>query len=194
MLTGIYQSIATLAVIFAFYVIDIAMMSRYERQRQASGSGRSWDFTLLMVTASLLLVLQPITFHAMSLIIKARWALGIQITGIVVVVFALSFHIWARLHLRQFYAERVEVQPRHRLINTGPYRLVRHPVITSFFGIVIGVFLINPSLITLLMTIYTFWDFSKAALQEERLLNSTLPDYAEYMDQTPRFLPRLWKK
>jgi protein-S-isoprenylcysteine O-methyltransferase Ste14 len=194
MFTGIYQSIATLVVILAFYVIDILMMSRYERERQASGSGRSWDFTLFMVTASLLLVLQPIAFPIMSFIITSHWALGIQITGLIVIIFALSFHIWARRHLRQFYAERVEVQPRHRLIDTGPYRLVRHPIITSFFGIVTGVFLINPSLITLLMAIYTFWDFTKAARQEERLLNSTLPDYAAYMEQTPRFLPRLWKK
>jgi protein-S-isoprenylcysteine O-methyltransferase Ste14 len=70
--------------------------------------------------------------------------------------------------------------------------LVRHPIITSFFGLVIGLFLINPAIPTLLLILYTFWDFSKAARREEILLSKSLPDYQAYLDRTPRFLPHLW--
>jgi protein-S-isoprenylcysteine O-methyltransferase len=93
--------------------------------------------------------------------------------------------------LQEFYAERVEVQPEHRVIDTGPYRLMRHPVITSFFGIATGLFLINPGLTTLAALLYTIWDFRRAAQQEEDLLTRTLPGYADYANRTPRFLPRL---
>ena len=93
-------------------------------------------------------------------------------------------------HLQQYYAERVEVQPEHKVINTGPYALMRHPVITSFFGIATGLFLINPALTTLFALAYTIWDFSRAALQEEDLLSRTLPGYADYPRHTPRYLPR----
>ena len=37
------------------------------------------------------------------------------------------------------------------------------------------------------------WDFTRAAQQEETLLTRTLPGYAEYAQQTPRFLPRIWR-
>ena len=68
---------------------------------------------------------------------------------------------------------------------------MRHPVITSFFGIATGLFLINPSILTLATLLYTVWDFSRAAQQEEELLTKTLPGYADYARRTPRFLPRL---
>jgi protein-S-isoprenylcysteine O-methyltransferase Ste14 len=38
---------------------------------------------------------------------------------------------------------------------------------------------------------YTFWDFSRAAKQEETLLGERLPGYGGYMERTPRFVPRL---
>ncbi|MGE5643101.1 MAG: methyltransferase family protein, partial [Byssovorax cruenta] len=113
------------------------------------------------------------------------------ILGAILVLVALALHIWSRVHLRQFYAERVEVQPEHQVIDSGPYAWMRHPVITSFFGIAIGLFLINPSPLTLLALLYTIWDFGRAARQEEELLTRTLPGYSDYARRTPRFLPRL---
>jgi protein-S-isoprenylcysteine O-methyltransferase Ste14 len=59
---------------------------------------------------------------------------------------------------------------------------------------VIGLFLVNPALTTLAMLIYTFWDFTRAARQEEELLSKSLPDYAAYMARTARFLPNPWRK
>jgi protein-S-isoprenylcysteine O-methyltransferase Ste14 len=44
------------------------------------------------------------------------------------------------------------------------------------------------------MLLYALWDFSHAALREEKLLSASLPDYTAYMQRTPRFLPRLWRK
>jgi protein-S-isoprenylcysteine O-methyltransferase len=117
----------------------------------------------------------------------------IQILGIITMLLSLALHVWSRFHLQQFYAERVEVQPEHQVINTGPYALMRHPVITSFFGIATGLFLINPALTTLATLLYTLWDFGRAARQEEDLLTKALPGYAAYASHTPRFLPRLWR-
>ena len=193
MLLGIAQSIATLLAIVLFYVMDFAFIRRYDKQRQASGSGRSWDFTFFIFVFVAVLVLQPIFLPFLSFRTNQIWGLFIQLLGVVTVLVSLTLHLWSRFHLQQFYAERVEVQPEHKVINTGPYGLMRHPVITSFFGIASGLFLINPSLTALAALVYTIWDFGRAARQEEELLTQTLPGYAEYARQTPRFLPRLWR-
>ena len=190
MLSGLPQSIATLLVIILFYSMDFALIRRYDKKRQASGSGRSWDFTFFIFVMVAVLVLQPILLPILSFRTTAVWGLIVQIIGAVIVLTALALHIWSRAHLQQFYAERVEVQPEHQVIDTGPYRLMRHPVITSFFGIATGLFLINPSILTLATLLYTIWDFSRAAKQEEELLAKTLPGYADYANRTPRFLPR----
>jgi protein-S-isoprenylcysteine O-methyltransferase len=191
MLTGIPQSVATVLTILLFYSMDFALIRRYDKKRQASGSGRSWDFTFFIFLTVAILVLQPILLPGLSFRTTARWGLVIQIIGILTILIALALHIWSRAHLQQFYAERVEVQPEHKVIDSGPYRLMRHPVITSFFGIAAGLFLINPALPTLAALLYTIWDFTRAAKQEEELLTKTLPGYAAYADRTPRFLPRL---
>jgi protein-S-isoprenylcysteine O-methyltransferase Ste14 len=192
MLLGIAQSIATLLTILLFYTMDFALIRRYDRKRQASGSGRSWDFTFFIFVAVAVLVLQPILFPFLSFRSARVWGLVIQILGILVILVSLALHIWSRVHLQQFYAERVEVQPEHKVIDSGPYAWMRHPVITSFFGIATGLLLMNPSALTLLALLYTIWDFGRAARQEEELLTRTLPGYSDYARRTPRFLPRLW--
>lgn len=191
MLSGIPQSIATLLTILLFYSMDFALIRRFDKQRQATGSGRSWDFTFFIFLTVAVLVLQPIILPSLSFRTTALWGLAIQILGVLKILSSLALHIWSRAHLQQFYAERVEVQPEHKVIDTGPYKLMRHPVITSFFGIATGLFLINPAVPTLAALLYTIWDFTRAAKQEEELLTKTLPGYAAYADRTPRFLPRL---
>lgn len=193
MFFGIPQSIATLLTILLFYAMDFMLIRRYDKKRQASGSGRAWDFTFIIFTMVAVLVLQPFLFPQLSLRTDQSWGSLIQAIGVLIILVALALHIWSRIHLQEFYAERVEVQPEHRVIDTGPYALMRHPVITSFFGIATGLFLINPSPFTLAALLYTIWDFSRAACQEEDLLSQTLPGYADYARQTPRYLPRLWR-
>jgi protein-S-isoprenylcysteine O-methyltransferase len=145
-----------------------------------------------MLTVAIL-VLQPVFLPILSLRTKEPWGLSIQGTGLLLIVASLALHVWSRMHLGRYYAERVEVQPDHEVIDSGPYKLVRHPVITSFFGMAAGLFLVNPAITTLAALTYTVWDFARAARQEENLLTRSLPGYAEYARRTPRFLPRPWK-
>src|SRR5512134_814240 len=120
MLSGIPQSIATLLTIILFYSMDFALIRRYDKKRQASGSGRSWDFTFFIFLMVAVLVLQPILLPILSFRTASPWGLAIQVIGACVILIALALHIWSRTHLQQFYAERVEVQPKHKVIDTGP--------------------------------------------------------------------------
>jgi protein-S-isoprenylcysteine O-methyltransferase len=191
MLTGLVQSVITLLTVAIFYTIDSLLIRYYDRQRQASGSGRAWDFTLFILAMVAVLVLQPILLPVISFRTDQTWGLAAQALGIFIILAAFALHIWSRVHLQHFYAERVEIQPEHKVIDSGPYALMRHPVITSFFGIAAGLFLVNPALTTLAALIYTIWDFVRAAKDEEDLLTKTLPGYAAYARRTPRFLPRV---
>lgn len=189
MFTGFPQSVVTLTMLVTFYAVDFLLIARYDQSRQAEGSGRSWDYTLMIGVVVLILALQPALLPEIGLQITARWGLVMQGIGMICVMGSIMLHIWARLHLRQYYAERVEFQPAHELIDSGPYARIRHPVFTSFFGLVIGLVLVNPALPTALFAAYTWWDFSRAARAEEELLTAKLPGYAEYMTRTGRFLP-----
>jgi protein-S-isoprenylcysteine O-methyltransferase Ste14 len=196
MLTGVYQSAIILASVVLFYVVDFWLIRRYDPLR-ARGSSRSWSYTVLALIIGVLLVAQPVVWPGLGVSIAGTWGLVVQGMGVGLMAGGLALHWWARSHLAQYYGEREEVQPGQTLVEDGPYAYVRHPIYTSYFLLVVGLLLVNPSLFTLLAAIYAFVDFSLAVRREEPLLAAELPGYAEYMARTPRFLPdlrSLWRR
>ena len=193
MIKGIALSVILTIIIALFYIMDFYFMSRHDTARKKEGKGWSWDYTLFTMGMGAIVLLQPILFPALGWSSDTALGTGIQILGGLSVLLSFILHIWSRRHLRHFYTERVEIQPEHKVIDTGPYAYVRHPLITSFLLLAGGIFLINPAATTLLIVIYGVWTFTGSAKEEEKVLSENVPGYAEYLRHTPRFLPRLWK-
>ena len=190
MYTGVVQSAITLLLALVFYAQDIWLMRRYDPDRADDGSARSWSWTIFAMVMAAIVVLQPILLPGFGFSTDAWWGLLLQIVGLLLMAAGLALHWWARSHLRQFFGERVEYQQGQYLIETGPYAYVRHPIYTAFFLCIAGLFLVNPAVTTLLITLYFFWDFARAARKEEALLGKELPGYTEYLARTPRYLPK----
>ncbi len=194
MIKGLPLTLILTGIIIAFYIMDFYFMSQHDRLRKTEGKGWSWDYTLFTLALAALILLQPVIFPIIGWSTDAPWGLIIQFAGFLSVALSFGLHIWSRRHLRHFYTERVEVQPDHNVIDTGPYALMRHPIITSFFLIAGGVLLVNPAFTTLLVFGYTLWSFAGSAKEEEKVLSEKVRGYAEYMKRTPRFVPSIWKK
>ncbi|QFG79221.1 isoprenylcysteine carboxylmethyltransferase family protein [Acidithiobacillus sp. 'AMD consortium'] len=83
------------------------------------------------------------------------------------------------------------VQPGHRLIRYGPYRIVRHPSYTGallcFSGLALSVGYWGTTLIILVPVISAYlWRIAK----EERILTNAFGvAYQEYCDRTYRLVP-----
>jgi protein-S-isoprenylcysteine O-methyltransferase Ste14 len=190
MLVGLYQSGVTLLLAMTFYGQDIYLIRRFDPDRVA-GSARSWSWTLFAMVLAAVVVLQPVLWPELGLYTSSALGLMMQLLGLLLMTGGLALHWWARLHLRQFFGERVEFQPGQWLVESGPYAYVRHPIYTAFFLCVTGLLLVNPALTTLLVVLYFLADFSRAARQEEALLRAELPGYEAYMHRTSRYVPRL---
>jgi len=193
MLVGIYRSAVILALALVFYAADFWLMRRFDPLR-AQGSSRSWSYTALAALAAVILIAQPVILPGLGLRIAAPWGWIAQTAGLLLMTGGLALHWWARVHLGQFYGEREEVQQGQFLVQGGPYAHIRHPIYSSYFAIALGLVLFNPALLTLLMAIYAFVDFSLAVRREEQLLAEQLPGYVGYMCRTSRFLPGFHKR
>jgi protein-S-isoprenylcysteine O-methyltransferase Ste14 len=190
MFVGVYQSIVTVLLAVAFYGGDVLLMRRFDPAR-VEGSSRSWSWTAFAAVIAAIVVAQPVAWPDLGYYAAGWWALAGQMAGLMLMAGGLALHWWARLHLRHYYGERVEFQAGQQLVETGPYRYVRHPIYSSFFLCIVGLLLVNPAVTTMAATLYFFWDFPRAARGEEEMLADKLPGYRDYMARTPRYVPRL---
>ena len=80
------------------------------------------------------------------------------------------------------------------LVRDGLYGYVRHPIYSGGLLIFIGAMLAKPtSTFALACALGFVWLLVQARLEEIDLLQR-MPGYKKYMEEVPRFLPRLWKK
>lgn len=185
MIKGVGLSVLILGIFITFYIIDFYLIHRFDKLRD--GSGRNWRYTAFMMIGMIVVMAQPAILPQLTLNIT----LFIQIFGLVLLLLGLALQLWSRLHLGKHYIEHVKILDDHTLVRSGPYSRVRHPVFTSFFISVFGLLFINPSPIVLLVVVYTFWDFARAAKKEEELLSNNIEGYKTYMMETSRFLPKI---
>jgi protein-S-isoprenylcysteine O-methyltransferase Ste14 len=76
------------------------------------------------------------------------------------------------------------------LARSGPYAHVRHPIHSGTILEFLGLFLLRPSAtIGLACALGAVWVMI-LTLFEERDLLQRMPEYREYMDRVPRFLPK----
>lgn len=80
-----------------------------------------------------------------------------------------------------------------RLVRSGLYSSIRHPIHSGTFLEFVGIFLLHPTqTVAVACVLGTVWANVQTRLEEYDLLQR-LPSYREYMSQVPRFVPRLRK-
>ena len=78
-----------------------------------------------------------------------------------------------------------------KLVRHSLYAYVRHPIYAGAFLIVLGIALLKAtSTVALACALGFVWLMVQARLEEIDLLQR-LPEYRQYMDEVPRFIPRL---
>ncbi|HVV65881.1 MAG TPA: isoprenylcysteine carboxylmethyltransferase family protein [Rhizomicrobium sp.] len=88
---------------------------------------------------------------------------------------------------------RIQEERGHRVIDTGPYAIVRHPMYASAALYLVGIPLLLGSWWGLLAVPAFMTGVSIRAAFEERLLARELPGYADYMTRVRwRLVPGVW--
>jgi protein-S-isoprenylcysteine O-methyltransferase Ste14 len=77
------------------------------------------------------------------------------------------------------------------LVTTGPYRLVRHPLYVCEAIATMGMVLVNPTPFCLALYVLHLCLQLIRTAYEEKVLRSAFPEYGQYRQRVPRFIPRL---
>ena len=106
-------------------------------------------------------------------------------------VVSLGFAWWARLHLGKLWSARVTRKEDHRIIDTGPYALVRHPIYTALLSGALWLGLYKGTLWSIGGFVLLTIGYVMKARIEERFLREELgaADYDNYARRTPMIVP-----
>jgi protein-S-isoprenylcysteine O-methyltransferase Ste14 len=119
---------------------------------------------------------------------------SLQILGAVLLCLGIWLS-WQVLKENSYAAPVVKVQKErgHKVVTTGPYAYVRHPMYSSVILIGAGVPLLLGSWWGLLAVPLFMLVLGVRATMEERMLKTELEGYEDYSERVRyRFVPLLW--
>lgn len=101
---------------------------------------------------------------------------------------------WAIATLGRLFTITVSIREDHRLIDKGPYRLVRHPSYTALLLVHAGAGLCfgNGLTFVVLTVPVAAALFYRMHVEEKVLVHELGPSYLEYMRRTTRLIPRIY--
>ena len=111
--------------------------------------------------------------------------------GVALGVLGLGLRLVAVLTLRERYTRTLLVQSQHSIERRGPYRWVRHPGYLGSLLCLNGIALASGNVATLIASVLaTFAAYSyRVKVEDEMLIGSFGPAYAEYRSQVGALLP-----
>jgi len=120
--------------------------------------------------------------------------LFIRYIGYLLVCGGVAFRVWSQITLGRNWSISVEIQDNHRLITNGPYKLVRHPMYTSYFLFTFGSFSLAPNPYLLLTwTIFLVLVIARAKEEDKLLFSVFDSNFADYRERVGMFFPKIFK-
>jgi protein-S-isoprenylcysteine O-methyltransferase Ste14 len=183
---------AAIGVIWSLWLISWILAARWAdpaARRPAFGQERL--YRILTVLGVLLMVASGFgRFHPFRPKLwyfdrTADWAL------VAIVLLGLLFVWWARLYLGRLWSNSVTRKADHRVVDTGPYAIVRHPIYTGLIVAIFASAAMRGTLIGLAGAVLLTLAFVIKARLEERFLRDQLgaEAYDSYRRRVPMLIP-----
>ena len=114
--------------------------------------------------------------------------------GLVLIWTGAALRWWAVLELGRFFQLTVVVQDDHRVVDTGPYRVVRHPSYSGLLLVFVGIgFTFGNWLSVASCLVLPLLGLLPRIRVEEAILSRRLGEpYRAYSARTQRLVPHVW--
>lgn len=183
---GMWLSIG-LWVLFSVYW---SIASKDSAPTKTSESTWSRQLHLIVVNVALLLLVLPVPgltrrFLPASYLLVAA--------GLIIQAAFILLAVWARRHLGTNWSGEVRIAAEHKLVRSGPYRFVRHPIYTAVLGMYCGTALASGEIhapIALAIVILAYW--RKIHLEERALHEAFGADHEAYRRESWAWIPGVY--
>ena len=176
---------------FVFAIVWVVMaFGRKRAVRKENPLGRLLQWVYLG-TAYVLLFRTHLDTGALNERFAPDWA-WVAWIGALLAVVGIGLAIWARIYLGRQWSSAVEIRADHKLIASGPYARLRHPIYTGMLTAMLGTALTLGEWRGLVAVLIATIGFSYKAKREERFLKDEFGSaFDEHRRRTGFLLPRL---
>jgi protein-S-isoprenylcysteine O-methyltransferase Ste14 len=180
----------SLAITVYLAVKDPNLLER--RMRAGPGAETEPSQKVIMAVALLAVGALPVVSAIDHRLAWSQVPLSIVIFGDLLIIMAyIGFYVVFRENT--YGAATIQVADGQKVISTGPYAVIRHPMYSCALVMLFGIPLALGSWWGLLMLVPALAALVWRLLEEERFLAKNLPGYADYMRKTPhRLVPYVW--
>jgi protein-S-isoprenylcysteine O-methyltransferase len=162
----------------------------FESNEPVAVKRNKWsDVAVWIVSIGWVILLLP-RFNGPQLIPRIIF---IRIVGCVFTVIGLGFALWARLYLGSSWDAFISLRLDHKLVRTGPYAVVRHPIYFGFMVALAGSILNFGHLRSFIAAtiVTTAWVY-KSGLEESFMTDHFGMEYDRYRHDVKRLIPMIW--
>lgn len=179
-------------IIIVYWVRKVQFWQPRAKGDMVGEERNDWSFWFIVVGMIAMFYLPPIEYIFFTAILPRN--LWMQVTGLFLIFFGSILFIWARRTLGDYYSGHVSVVEGQSLVQSGPYRFIRHPAYAGYiliaFGVTVGYssllgFIVIP-LVLLPSVIY------RLSVEDRLLAEHFGGQFEEYAERVSRLLPGLW--
>jgi protein-S-isoprenylcysteine O-methyltransferase Ste14 len=168
------------------FVIETLIIRSGGKRSTEVRSDRGSGLLILLAIFGSITVANAFAASGIALLPKASFYVGVAM-----MLLGMAFRFWAVSTLRSFFSYTVQIKEGHHVIESGPYRFVRHPAYAGSLLTIVGVgFALQSWGAVLLIAIVFLVAFGYRMQVEERALADSLGDeYLSYAKRVKRIIP-----
>lgn len=132
------------------------------------------------------------------LVVRGRWQFlpdhdsGVALAGSVLALTGALFAAWGKTRLGPLFSPQLGVQEGHRLVTTGPYGVVRHPIYLGLIDFTIGTALyLNDVALLGVALLFVIYFLAQIRIEERFFADHFGTEWLEYRARTPALFPRV---
>lgn len=145
---------------------------------------------VLVISWVLGLYLAGLLMHFQAFAFKWYGSLWFYI-GIIIMLAGVIFRAYAIKVLGRYFTTVVAISSNQEVIQTGPYRYIRHPAYTGTLLVLLGSGIAMTNWLSLIVVVVfgLVGHLIRVRVEEKLLCKSIGQPYVEYMRRTKRFIP-----
>jgi protein-S-isoprenylcysteine O-methyltransferase Ste14 len=114
-----------------------------------------------------------------------------QWVGVFIATPPIFYLVWVHRHLDTQWSIALELQEDHKLITSGPYKNVRHPMYLGVLIYTLGLAFVASDILVFIFFMFSIWvNYRRIPDEEEMMIEEFGEEYLEYMKRSGKLLPR----